>query len=191
MSYNSLSYFQLNLKTLTPSDKFVMRAFVNEPNYTDLYAAVVKAQALKAQGRTYCYKFVPEEPGLYPKVYEQNDLIDLAFISAIVPDPYTYDFEKPFYINGHWIKVDAVDRAFIITYKGQQFYGNLYGALELAMEFRQTGRYYCYYMLTPAWFPEDQQFNVGIPGQKLILLFYNKDYIINQPKEELLEMYNK
>ena len=179
MSYNSLSYFQLDLKTLTPLDKFIMKAFVDEQYLTNLYQATDWAQQLKYQGQTYCYKFVPQEPGLYPKIYDENDLIDLTFISAIVPDPYTYDYSKPFYINGHWIKVDEVDRAFIIVRKGRQFYESLFAALTMAQEFRGNGRYYCYYLSTPFWFPPDQQYRAGIPGQKLILLFYNKDYVIN------------
>ena len=40
MSYNSLTYFNLDLKTLTPRDKFIMRAFVDEVYLTNLYQAL-------------------------------------------------------------------------------------------------------------------------------------------------------
>jgi len=179
MSYNSISYFDLNLKTLTPLDKFVMRAFVEEPYLTNIYQSINYAQQLKMLGKTYCYKYVPLDPGLYPKIYDQNELIDLAFIATIVDNPYTYDYSKPFYINGRVIFCDAVDQSFIITLKGKQFYDSLFEALEMAKNYRTTGRYYCYYLRTPFWFPPYEQFNAVIPGQKLILLWYNKDYIIN------------
>jgi hypothetical protein len=191
MSYNSLTYFDLNLKTLTPLDKFIMKAFVNETNLTNLYQATDWAQQLKSQGQTYCYKYVPEQVGLYPKVYEQNELIDLTFISMFVSNPYTYDFSKPLYVNGRWITVDEVDRSFIIMRKGRQFYESLFAALEMAKEFRANGRYYCYNLNTPVWFPSDIQYNAVIPGQHLILLWFNKNYIINGPWQDVLDKYNK
>jgi len=65
MSYNSLTYFDLDLNTLTPMDKFIMRAFVDEPYLTNLYQATDWAQQLKMQGQTYCYRYVPQQLGLY------------------------------------------------------------------------------------------------------------------------------
>jgi hypothetical protein len=191
MSYNSITFFDLNLKTLTPLDKFIMRAFVEEPYLTDLYVATDKAQNMHAYGKTYCYKFIPLTPGLYPKIYEQNELIDLTFISYIVPDPYTYDFSQPFNVNGRVVLVDEVDRAFIIARKGRQFYESLFEGLEKAKNYRANGRYYCYNLNTPAWFPSELQYNAVIPGQTLILLWFNKDYIINGPLQNILDMYNK
>ena len=58
MSYNSITFFNLNLETLTPLDKFIMKAFVNMPYLTDLYVATDKAQQLWAAGKTYCYKYI-------------------------------------------------------------------------------------------------------------------------------------
>jgi len=191
MSYNSITFFNLNLETLTPLDKFIMKAFVNMPYLTDLYVATDKAQQLWAAGKTYCYKYIPEVPGLYPKVYEQHELIDLTFISSFVADPYTYDFSKPLYINGRWILVDDVDRQFIITRKGRQFYESLFEGLEKALNYRSNGRYYCYNLNTPVWFPSEIQYNAVIPGQTLILLWFNKDYIINGPIKKLLDAFNK
>lgn len=181
MSYNSLTYFDLDLNTLTPMDKFIMRAFVDEPYLTNLYQATDWAQQLKMQGQTYCYRYVPQQRGLYSKMYDQNDLIDLTFISYIVPNPYTYDFSVPFNVNGHIIYVDEVDKSFIIARKGREFYGSLYAALEMAKEFRGNGRYYCYNMVTPNWFLPENHYAAGIPGQKLILLWYNMNYVIKNP----------
>jgi len=58
MSYNSLTYFNLDLKTLTPRDKFIMRAFVDEQYLTNLYQATDYAKQLWSQGQTYCYKYI-------------------------------------------------------------------------------------------------------------------------------------
>ncbi len=176
MSYNSLGYFQLDLNTLTPSDKFIMRGFVNQIYNVDLYESVTKATYLKSIARTYCYKFVPKNPALPPKIYNENELIDLGFIASFVPNPYTYDFSQPILINGEEVFVDETDRDFIIIYKGNQFYNHMYSALELAKEFRGGGKYYCYYMKTPDWFEE--QYNVKVDGQYLILLWQNKNYVL-------------
>jgi len=187
MSYNSLTYFNLDLKTLTPRDKFIMRAFVDEVYLTNLYQATDWARQLHAQGQTYCYKYIPQEKGLYPKVYDQNDIMALTFISTWVPNPYTYDFTKPIKVGFFWIEVDEVDRAFIATIKGRQFYQSLFAALEMAKEFRGNGRYYCYTMITPTWFPEDKQYSSIVPGQFLILLWFNKNYVIQEPLDKLLD----
>jgi len=187
MSYNSLTYFNLDLKTLTPRDKFIMRAFVDEVYLTNLYQATDWARQLHSQGQTYCYKYVPQEKGLYPKIYDQNDIMSLTFISSWVPNPYTYDFTKPIKVGFFWIEVDEVDRSFIATIKGRQFYQSLFAALEMAKEFRSNGRYYCYNMITPLWFPEDKQYSSIIPGQFLILLWFNKNYVIQEPIDKLLE----
>jgi hypothetical protein len=187
MSYNSLTYFNLDLKTLTPRDKFIMRAFVDEVYLTNIYQATDWARQLHSQGQTYCYKYVPQEKGLYPKIYDQNDIMSLTFISSWVPNPYTYDFTKPIKVGFFWIEVDEVDRSFIATIKGRQFYQSLFAALEMAKEFRSNGRYYCYNMITPLWFPEDKQYSSIIPGQFLILLWYNKNYVIQEPFDKLLE----
>ena len=55
------------------------------------------------------------------------------------------------------------------------------GALEMAKEFRANGRYYCYNMVTPNWFLPENHYAAGIPGQKLILLWYNMNYVIKNP----------
>lgn len=191
MSYNSLSYFDLNLKTLTPLDKFIMRAFVDEPYLTDLYVATDKAQQLWAAGKTYCYKYIPQVPGLYPKVYEQNELIALTFFASWIPNPYTYDYSKPLKYESYTYVIDEVDRQFIITRKGRNFFEGLFNGLEHAKNYRTTGRYYCYNLNTPTWFPPDEQYNAVIPGQTLILLWYNKNYVINGPTQELINKYNK
>lgn len=186
MSYNSLTYFNLDLKTLTPLDKFIMRALVDEPVLTTLYVATDKAQQLWAGGKTYCYKYIPQVPGLYPKIYEQNEIIALTFFASWIPDPYTYDYSQPLYYEGRAYLIDEVDKQFIITRKGRNFYEGLYEALEKALNYRTTGRYYCYNLMTPPWFPSDIQYNAVIPGQKLILLWYNKDYVINGPIIDLI-----
>jgi len=195
MSYNSITYFDLDLKTLTPLDRFIMRAFVEESYLTDIYQSINYAQNLKTLGKTYCYKYVPLEPGLYQKIYNQNELLDLAFIALILTsnriNPYTYDWDKPFNINGHIIFCDAVDQSFVIVLMGKQFYDSLFEALELAKDFRARGKYYCYYLKTPWWFPQDQQYNTVIQGQKLILLWFNKDYVVNEPLKKFLEPFNK
>jgi len=190
MSYNSLTYFNLDLKTLTPRDKFIMRAFVDEQYLTNLYQATDYAKQLWSQGQTYCYKFIPQEEGLYPKVYDQNDINALTFIASWVKDPYTYDFTTPIKVGFTTVTVDEVDRAFIIAIKGRQFYQSLYAALEMAKEFRANGRYYCYNMITPVWFPEDKQYSSIIPGQFLIFLWFNKNYIVKEPFEQLIEKLN-
>ena len=187
MSYNSLTYFNLDLNALTPRDKFIMKAFVDEVYLTNIYQSINYAQKLKSQGRTYCYKFVPQEKGLYSKIYNENDLVDLKFISSWVKNPYTYDFTKPIKVGFRYVEVDEVDRAFIIVLKGQQFYESLFLALEQAKEFRANGRYYCYNMMTPEWFPEDITYSSIIPGQFLILLWFNKDYIINNKLLDLIK----
>ena len=120
MSYNSLTYFNLDLKTLTPRDKFIMRAFVDEVYLTNIYQATDWARQLHSQGQTYCYKYVPQEKGLYPKIYDQNDIMSLTFISSWVPNPYTYDFTKPIKVGFFWIEVDEVDRSFIPFDRGHQ-----------------------------------------------------------------------
>ncbi len=191
MSYNSITFFNLNLKTLTPLDKFIMRAFVDEPYLTDLYVATDKAQQLWAAGKTYCYKYIPQAPGLYPKLYEQNEIIALTFFSSWIKDPYTYDYSKPLEFEGRFYLVDEVDRQFIITRKGRNFYEGLFEGLEKALNYRTTGRYYCYNLNTPVWFPEEIQYNAVIPGQTLILLWYNKNYVINGPMQEIVDQYNK
>jgi len=191
MSYNSITFFDLNLKTLTPLDKFIMRAFVDEPYLTDLYVATDKAQQLWAVGKTYCYKYIPQVPGLYPKLYEQNEIIALTFFSSWIPDPYTYDFTVPLEFEGRKYLIDEVDRQFIITRKGRNFFEGLFNALEKAKNYRTVGNYYCYNLITPPWFPPEEQYSQTIPGQTLILLWYNKNYIINAPTQNLLEKYNK
>ena len=191
MSYNSITFFDLDLKTLTPLDKFIMRAFVDEPYLTDLYVATDKAKQLWAAGKTYCYKYIPQAPGLYPKVYEQNEINALTFIASWVPNPYTYDFSKPIEVNGFKYYIDEVDRQFIITRKGRQFYESLFEALEKAKNYRTKGTYYCYNLITPPWFPPEDQYSQTIPGQTIILLWYNKNYIINGPTQNLLDKYNK
>jgi len=191
MSYNSITFFDLNLKTLTPLDKFIMRAFVDEPVLTTLYVATDKAQQLWAAGKTYCYKYIPQVPGLYPKVYEQNEIIALTFFASWIPDPYTYDYSKPLLYEGRYYLIDEVDRQFIITRKGRNFYEGLYEALEKAKNYRAKGSYYCYNLITPPWFLPEDQYSAVIPGQTLILLWFNKDYIINGPIEDLLNKYNK
>lgn len=190
MSYNSLTYFNLDLNTLTPRDKFIMRAFVDEVYLTNLYQATDWARQLYSQGQTYCYKFVPQEPGLYSKIYNQNDIMALTFISSWVNNPYTYDFSQPIKVGFTTVQVDEVDRQFIITIKGREFYQSLFAALEMAKEFRGNGRYYCYNMITPKWFPEDKQYSSIIPGQFLILLWFNKNYILEEPMNKLLEKLN-
>jgi hypothetical protein len=42
-------------------------------------------------------------------------------------------------------------------------------------------------MITPLWFPEDKQYSSIIPGQFLILLWFNKNYVIQEPFDKLLE----
>lgn len=190
MSYNSLTYFNLDLNTLTPRDKFIMRAFVDEVYLTNLYQATDWARQLYSQGQTYCYKFVPQEPGLYSKIYNQNDIMALTFISSWVNNPYTYDFSQPIKVGFTTVQVDEVDRQFIITIKGREFYQSLFAALEMAKEFRGNGRYYCYNMITPKWFPEDKQYSSIIPGQFLILLWFNKNYILEEPMNKLIEKLN-
>lgn len=190
MSYNSLTYFNLDLNTLTPRDKFIMRAFVDEVYLTNLYQATDYARQLFSQGQTYCYKFVPQELGLYPKIYNEIDIMSLTFISSWVENPYTYDFSEPIKVGFNTIQVDEVDRAFIITIKGRQFYQSLFAALEMAKEFRSNGRYYCYNMITPKWFPDDKKYASIIPGQFLILLWFNKNYILQEPLNKLIENLN-
>jgi len=104
-----------------------------------------------------------------------------------VKDPYTYDFTKPNKVGFNTVTVDEVDRAFIITIKGREFYQSLFAALEMAKEFRSNGRYYCYKMITPEWFPEDMKYSSLIPGQFLILLWFNKNYILQEPLDNLIE----
>lgn len=190
MSYNSLTYFNLDLNTLTPRDKFIMRAFVDQVYLTNLYQATDYAKQLSSQGQTYCYKYVPQEPGLYPKIYNEREINALTFISSWVENPYTYDFSKPIKVGFFTYDIDEVDRAFIIVIKGRQFYQSLFAALEMAKEFRGNGRYYCYNMITPKWFPEDKQYASIIPGQFLILLSYNQDYILKEPLNNLIEKLN-
>ena len=110
MSYNSLTYFNLDLNALTPRDKFIMKAFVDEEYLTNIYQSINYAQKLKSQGRTYCYRFIPQERGLYSKIYNENDLVDLKFISSWVKNPYTYDFTKPIKVGFRYVEVDEVDR---------------------------------------------------------------------------------
>lgn len=191
MSYNSIAFFDLNLNTLTPADKFVMLAFTKEAYYTDIYQATDYAQRLISLGKTYCYRYVPLEPGLYNKIYDQNEIVDLAFIASWVMNPYTYDFTKPIYVNGRYIYVDEVDRSFIIVVKGREFYSNLFLALNNAQNFRGTGRFYCWYMKTPYWFPADQTFSVYYQGQQLLLLWYNQGYVLPKPLKSILDQFRK
>ena len=181
MSYNNLEYFNLDLNNLKPSEEFVMEAFNKESYLTNIYEALDYAQKLKSQGRTFCYKYIPLEKGLYEKIYDQNELLDLKFISTFVEDPYTYDFSNPINVFGREILVDEVDRSFIITLKSERFYMSLFSALEMAKEFRGNGRYYCYYMKTPSWFLK--QFNEMFDGRLLILLWFNRRYVEDPLKD--------
>ena len=185
MSYNSLGYFNLDLQNLTDAEKFVMTAFNIEYYLTNIYEALDYAQKLKSQGRTFCYKYVPLEKGLYEKIYDQNELVDLKFISTFVENPYTYDFSQPINIFGREVLVDEVDRSFIATVKGERFYDSLYAALEMAKEFRNNGRYYCYRMVTPSWFKK--QYKETFDGRLLILLWFNRKYV----EDPLLEIRHK
>ena len=177
MSYNSLGYFNLDLNNLTPAQEFVMKAYNKEYYLTNIFEALDYAQKLRSQGRTFCYKYIPLEPGLYEKIYDQNELLELKFISTFVEDPYTYDFSKPIDVFGREVLVDEVDKSFIITVKGERFYDQLYASLQMAQQFRDNGRYYCYYMKTPPWFLPKEQFNEMLDGRLLILLWYNRKYV--------------
>ena len=48
-------------------------------------------------------------------------------------------------------------------------------------DYKSRGKQYYYYMQTPKWFKPEQQFNVSMPGHKLILLWYNRDYVLKLP----------
>ena len=76
------------------------------------------------------------------------------------------------------IKLDETDKSFVIVLKGRTFYNQLYGALEMAKDYKTRGKQYYYFMKTPLWFKEDQEFDVSMPGHKLILLWYNKNYVL-------------
>ena len=44
-----------------------------------------------------------------------------------------------------------------------------------------AGKYYCYYLKTPKYlFPKDEWFNEKIEGQTLILLWYNREYLLKK-----------
>lgn len=190
-SHDCIDYFNLNFATLTPADLFIMQSLVEQIYRTDIFKAVETAQQLKSLSRTYCYKYYPLDKSLEPKIYDQNELVALFFISCIVDNPYDivpctpenehecsqYTIDEnglPFHV-----KLDETDKSFVIILKGATFYNQLYGALELAKDYKSRGKQYYYYMQTPKWFKEDQQLNVSMPGHRLILLWYNRDYVLH------------
>ena len=190
-SQNCIPYFNLNFATLSDADLFIMQSLVEQIYRTDIFKAVETAQHLKSLSRTYCYKYYPLDKSLEPKIYDQNELVALFFISCIVDNPYDivpctpenehecsqYTIDEnglPFHV-----KLDETDKSFVIILKGATFYNQLYGALELAKDYKSRGKQYYYYMQTPKWFKEDMQFNVSMPGHRLILLWYNRDYVLH------------
>jgi len=189
---NTIDYFKLDLNNISESDKFIMRGFNNEKYFTDMYAAVNTAQQFKVFGRTYNFKYYPKDPSLFPKIYNQNDLVDLNSVSMYVENPYdivpcTSDPTKPcsvFYIKDNGIKrevrVDEVDKSFIIILKSCYFYNNLYSCLEIAKEYKSKGKSYFYFLKTPKWFKEVETFNKTVDGRTFLLLWYNKDYLLKK-----------
>ena len=189
-SHDCIDYFNLNFATLTPADLFIMQSLVEQIYRTDIFKAVETAQQLKTLSRTYCYKYYPLDKKLDSKVYDQNDLVALFFISCIVDNPYdiipctpeTEEICSKFVVEENGlkldIKLDETDKSFVIVLKGRTFYNQLYGALEMAKDYKTRGKQYYYFMKTPLWFKEDQEFDVSMPGHKLILLWYNKNYVL-------------
>ena len=187
-SRNCIAYFNLNLNELTPAEEFIMAGFNNKIYYTDIYAATLTAQQLKTNSLTYCFKYIPKpqpDKVLYSKIYNQNDLVDLAFVAQVaVTNPGVIKAGEVFEYQGRRMVLDETDISFVNILKQKEFYQSLYASLDLALDYRGRGKYYCYYLKTPKYlFPKNERFNEKIEGQTLILLWYNREYLLKKNHE--------
>jgi len=173
--FDNITYFTLNQNSLTDGDYYILKALYYQNYFQDFISSFNNALDSKSKSKEYFFKFIPLDVAINPKVYDQNDIFDLNFLSQSIKNPYIYNWSKQIHINQRILLIDETDREFIILCKAKEYYQRIFDGLQKALEYRGSGRQYFFSFNSPDWFPETHKYSIQMQGERLIQLWKHKE----------------